>query len=618
MSVVENETDVKMSGWSLVFQSQATEAEYLSQRREPLVRSWRQANMMFGFLTLCSSVYLINAFMQLTDEQGDVYGRTLRHRLFASIAMLVLCIIGATFTSVRSCCDLLSTSTLEAITLLEACVPCIVPFHLDAYYVGRIYALEMEALPVELDNPFFSDTRVLLILVSVLLQANVLTPVRFCKLWPFSCFCVLTYVFALILKSPEGTVNWGMNFCLLFCIGLAISLGKRRSEKHQRQLLLLFLAEKTLRFQSEFQASCIGERASQVKQSSDTLSEKSSHQTVPLSQVIFDLDEQEGPKSLQFQCMQALGKQENWLIAAAHLTIHPAQRLGQGGFGLVLKGEYLGSPVAVKAPVLRDLAAEKIAHELRVNRHLKHPCIVSFHGAYVNVRECRILLVSEFIAGGSLRERLRSRCPLSSKQIYTVLCDICAALKYLHGCEPRLVHCDLKPQNVLIHGESQEGLHAKLCDFGLTKIGGVEFAHAGSFVYMAPEALRGEPAEARTDMFAFGRLVYMVVTRTCPVGVVSKAELTSLAQQGLIPALDWPSGAEGMPFFEPGVVLCEMCVNADIHERASAVEVEQFLLQSRPRPETSPDDDESLLSSLMEALRDEANQSSFGTRRAAL
>eukprot|EP00930_Biecheleria_cincta_P017654 TRINITY_DN13969_c0_g2_i1.p1 TRINITY_DN13969_c0_g2~~TRINITY_DN13969_c0_g2_i1.p1 ORF type:complete len:619 (-),score=54.06 TRINITY_DN13969_c0_g2_i1:30-1886(-) len=618
MSLVQKEAAVKMSNWTLIFQSQATEAEYLSQRREPLVRSWRLANLMFGFLTLCSSMYLINGFFELGDKHGDPHGHTLRHRLFASIAALGICTIGAIFASIRSCWDLLSTSTLENIVLLQACFPCMFPFHADYYYVARLYGLDAETMPAELDRPFFSDSRVLLTLVSILLTANVLGPIRFCKLWPFSCLCVLSYVLALILESPEGTVNWVMNFCLLFCIGFAISFGKHQSEKDQRQLLLLFLAEKTLRFQSEFQASFIDERASHLKPSSDLCSEKSSRQTAPLSQAIFCLRNEEDERSLQFQCMQLLGKQENWLIDAAHLTIHPAQRLGQGGFGLVLKGEYLGSPVAVKAPVLRDLAAEKIAHELRVNRHLKHPCIVSFHGAYVNVRECRILLVSEFIAGGSLRERLRSRCPLSSKQIYTVLCDICAALKYLHGCEPRLVHCDLKPQNVLIHGESQEGLHAKLCDFGLTKIGGVEFAHAGSFVYMAPEALRGEPAEARTDMFAFGRLVYMVVTRTCPVGVVSKAELTSLAQQGLIPALDWPSGAEGMPFFEPGVVLCEMCVNADIHERASAVEVEQFLLQSRPRPETSPDDDESLLSSLMEALRDEANQSSFGTRRAAL
>eukprot|EP00930_Biecheleria_cincta_P006306 TRINITY_DN10729_c0_g2_i2.p1 TRINITY_DN10729_c0_g2~~TRINITY_DN10729_c0_g2_i2.p1 ORF type:complete len:159 (+),score=24.61 TRINITY_DN10729_c0_g2_i2:69-479(+) len=134
---------------------------------------------------------------------------------------------------------------------------------------------------------------------------------------------------------------------------------------------------------------------------------------------------------------------------------------------------------------------------------------------------------------------------------------------------------------------------------------------------MAPETLKNERPETGTDMFAFGRLVYRTVTRESPIGKLSKAELVRLAEEGRIPTLDWSRVPESMPFLRPAKVVCEMCVTSKLCDRASAAEVEAFLLQNEPEGEVNSSADERLLSTLQEVLHSRDKRSLHITKKIA-
>src|SRR5207253_71167 len=132
-------------------------------------------------------------------------------------------------------------------------------------------------------------------------------------------------------------------------------------------------------------------------------------------------------------------------------------------------------------------------------------------------------LVMEFVEGESLSDRL-AKGPLPMEQVFRYGIEIAEALDKAH--RHGIVHRDLKPGNIMI---TKSG--AKLLDFGLAKIAMrespvVQLSHMptaqrqltqegtilGTFQYMAPEQLEGVEADARTDIFAFGAVLYEMAT----------------------------------------------------------------------------------------------------------
>ena len=196
--------------------------------------------------------------------------------------------------------------------------------------------------------------------------------------------------------------------------------------------------------------------------------------------------------------------------------------LGAGGMGVVYRAldTNLNRPVAIK--VLSDELATPVARrrfqrEAQTASSLNHPHILTVHDA--GEFEGRQYLVTEFVDGGTLRQWLQ-RGPHDWRQAIELLIGVADGLATAH--DAGILHRDIKPENILI---TRSG-YAKLADFGLAKLAEpVASASAetvtdlrtrpgsvvGTAAYMSPEQAKGQPVDARSDVFSFGAVLYQAL-----------------------------------------------------------------------------------------------------------
>jgi serine/threonine-protein kinase len=199
--------------------------------------------------------------------------------------------------------------------------------------------------------------------------------------------------------------------------------------------------------------------------------------------------------------------------------------LGAGGMGVVYRATdtRLDRPVAIKflSDSRLDAHARKsFEREARLASALNHPHILTVHdvGDYAGKQ----FLVTEFVDGATLADWLNDE-PRTWKQCAELMIGVADALATAHAAN--ILHRDVKPANILV---SRAG-HAKLADFGLAKaveddvgrpLPGGTLSRAGAMVgtvgYMSPELLAGRRVDARTDIFAFGVVLYEMLTRHSP------------------------------------------------------------------------------------------------------
>lgn len=221
---------------------------------------------------------------------------------------------------------------------------------------------------------------------------------------------------------------------------------------------------------------------------------------------------------------------EQMIQSGTHLGSYRVESLiGQGGMGHVYRAvdTRLGRSVAIKVlpPHLSSHQAlrERFEREARAISGLSHPHICTLFD--VGTHDGIDFLVMEHLEGETLADRLE-RGPLPLDQVIRYGREVAGALASAH--RRGIVHRDLKPGNVMITASG-----AKLLDFGLAKAAAAvaaapnepdaptehhnrpltaEGTLLGTFQYMAPEQVEGREADARTDMFAFGALLYEMVT----------------------------------------------------------------------------------------------------------
>ena len=164
---------------------------------------------------------------------------------------------------------------------------------------------------------------------------------------------------------------------------------------------------------------------------------------------------------------------------------------------------------------------KRFKREFLAISRLEHPSLVQVHEYFETPSGACFTM--ELVDGAHLGEAL-ARVPW--KELVPPLCQVLDALGYIHG--HRIVHRDVKPENVLLAGwtpgESIEGARAKLTDFGIAKELGRQTASAltvaggvlGTAMYMAPEQAVGEPVDGRSDLYAFGVMLYEAVTQKYP------------------------------------------------------------------------------------------------------
>ena len=195
--------------------------------------------------------------------------------------------------------------------------------------------------------------------------------------------------------------------------------------------------------------------------------------------------------------------------------------IGEGGFGQVWHGhrESDGEVIAIKVlhlELVRSVdAMTRFQRELDAIERLHHPIVVRGLG-HGTLADGRPYLILEYVEGPSLRELLHERGALPPAEMLTILEPLCVALHAAH--EAGLVHRDVKASNVILAHDGGV-VRPVLLDFGLVKLvdqagPGLTSSRSmlGTPAAMAPEQMRGQPVDARTDIYALGLLAYHMLT----------------------------------------------------------------------------------------------------------
>jgi YVTN family beta-propeller protein len=199
--------------------------------------------------------------------------------------------------------------------------------------------------------------------------------------------------------------------------------------------------------------------------------------------------------------------------------------IGRGGMGVVFKATDLSldRPVALKliAPELAE--DERFRHrflnEPRLAASLDHPNVVPIYEA--GEQDGQLYLAMRYVEGSDLGSVLQAEGRLAPEETIWVLAQVAAALDQAH--RRGLVHRDVKPANVLLDSDE----HAYLSDFGIsTQAGGVsaDSGHTGTLDYLAPEQIRGEAVDARSDCYALACILYECLAGQPPFRRQTEAE----------------------------------------------------------------------------------------------
>ncbi|KAL4239042.1 Serine/threonine-protein kinase D1 [Mactra antiquata] len=200
--------------------------------------------------------------------------------------------------------------------------------------------------------------------------------------------------------------------------------------------------------------------------------------------------------------------------------IFPDDVLGSGQFGIVYGGKHRKTNCDVAIKVIDKMRfptkqEAQLKNEVSILQNLHHPGVVNLEKMFETPE--RIFVVMEKLKGDMLEMILSSpRGRLSERVTKFLVSQILVALKHLHS--KHIVHCDLKPENVLLSSETAFP-QVKLCDFGFARIiGEKSFRRSvvGTPAYLAPEVLKSKGYNRSLDMWSVGVVVYVSLSGTFP------------------------------------------------------------------------------------------------------
>ncbi|HET7506136.1 MAG TPA: serine/threonine-protein kinase [Kofleriaceae bacterium] len=250
-----------------------------------------------------------------------------------------------------------------------------------------------------------------------------------------------------------------------------------------------------------------------------------------------------------------------WLGKVVDGRYRVLEVIGRGGMGVVYRVEHMrmGKIAAMKV-LHRDLAqdpevVQRFEREAAAISKLHHPHTVQVFD-FGNAQGA-LYLIMEYVRGLDLARIISRDGPIPWPRCAPLLAQICGALQEAH--ELGIVHRDLKPENVLITRTTGGRDYAKVLDFGLAKLDPrmapnqetERNAIVGTPYFMAPEQIRGDEVDARSDLYSFGALMFELLTgehlytATTAVGVLTKhltaepdAPSIRAPRQAIPPAVD--------------------------------------------------------------------------------
>ncbi len=241
------------------------------------------------------------------------------------------------------------------------------------------------------------------------------------------------------------------------------------------------------------------------------------------------------------------------------------KKLGEGGMGSVYLAKHalLRRPTAVKV-----IRAEKATEELRsrferevqCTSRLTHPNTISVFD-YGHSSDGRFYYAMEYIDGLSLEAVVRSFGAFPSDRAIHVLEQVCGAVAEAHSHD--IVHRDLKPENIMLCCRGGVPDFVKVLDFGLAKTFesvGSDLSQTGGLIgtpgYMAPEAVTSGSANARTDVFSLGAVLYFLIAGKPAFHAPTAMGMLTLAMSGPPPPPSERLGRSVDPQLESLLMSC--------------------------------------------------------------
>src|SRR5579859_4701533 len=214
--------------------------------------------------------------------------------------------------------------------------------------------------------------------------------------------------------------------------------------------------------------------------------------------------------------------------------------LGRGGMGSVYEAEQLNMRRRVAFKVLDPALTrqpdfvERFHREVETIAHLEHPNILPVYDSGED-DDGMLYLVMLLVRGGTLKDRLhREPPPWPARQVLKLAQQVLAALDAAH--QQGIIHRDIKPDNILLHGD-----RALLADFGIAKLmqGDPGLTVVGTFMgtpdYAAPEQVLALPLDGRSDLYAFGVVLYELLTGRVPYRADTPMGVALQHVQGQLP-----------------------------------------------------------------------------------
>ncbi len=214
---------------------------------------------------------------------------------------------------------------------------------------------------------------------------------------------------------------------------------------------------------------------------------------------------------------------------------HILKRIGEGGMGRVYLGEHVKMnrqcAIKVMGPALVNDAesAARFAREASNAARIIHPNVAAVFD--YGESDGLIYLVMEFVDGEPLARLLTREAPLALDRALDLASQIADGLGAAH--ELGIVHRDLKPDNILVTRTRTGREIAKVVDFGIAKAiqegVGEGLTHTGQVIgtpeFMSPEQLLGDPVDARSDLYALGCILYLMLTASPPFDAPTREQM---------------------------------------------------------------------------------------------